>query len=167
MNNSKFLKIVIVLLLLINLSTITFMWLHRPPKNDAVGDFFAKELQFTAKQKEQFEALKKEHHEAKEALKEIDKEKHDTYLDLLKDPKVDSVTVRKAADEILVVKEKEELAMFYHFQKVRALCDEKQKQKFDEIIKEAARMMGSKQREGQGPPPRREAEDGPPPPPRP
>ena len=77
------------------------------------------------------------------------------------------MTVRKAADEILVVKEKEELAMFYHFQKVRALCDEKQKQKFDEIIKEAARMMGSKQREGQGPPPRREAEDGPPPPPRP
>lgn len=163
MNNSKFLKIVIVLLLLINLSTISFMWLHRPPKNDAVRDFFAKELQFTSKQKEAFEALKKEHHEAKEDLREIDKEKHDAYLDLLKNPNVDTLTVRKAADEIIKVKEKEELAMFYHFQKVRAICDEKQKQKFDEIIKEAARMMGSKPREGQGPP-RREGEAGPPPP---
>ncbi len=167
MNNSKFLKIVVVLLLLINLSTIAFMWLHRPPKKDAVGDFFAKELQFTTQQSVQFEALKKEHHKAKEALKELDKEKHDAYLDLLKNPNVDSVTVRKAAAEILKVKEKEELAMFYHFQKVRALCDEKQKKRFDEIIKEAARMMGSKQREGQGPPPGRAGEDGPPPPPRP
>ena len=164
MNNSKFLKIVIVLLLLINLSTISFMWLNRPHKNDAFRDFFAKELQFTTKQKEQFEALKKEHHEAKEALKEIDKEKHDAYLDLLKNPNIDSLTVKKAADEIIKVKEKEELALFYHFQKVRAICDEKQKQKFDEIIKEAARMMGSKSRDGQGPPPRREREEGPPPP---
>ena len=163
MNNSKFLKIVIVLLLLINLSTISFMWLNRPHKNDAVRDFFAKELQFTTKQKEQFEALKKEHHEAKEPLKEIDKEKHDAYLELLKNPNVDSLTVKKAVDEIIKVKEKEELAMFYHFQKVRAICDEKQKQKFDEIIKEAARMMGPS-REGQGPPPRREREEGPPPP---
>ncbi len=167
MNNSKFLKIVIVLLLLINLSTISFMWLHRPPKKDAVGDFFSKELQFTAKQREQFEALKREHHEAKEALQEMDKEKHDAYLELLKNPSVDSVTVRNAAAEILKIKEKEELAMFYHFKKVRAICDEKQKQLFDKIIKEAARMMGSKQREGQGPPSRMGGGDGPPPPPRP
>lgn len=163
MNNSKFLKIVIILLLLINLSTIAFMWLHRPPKNDVVGDFFSKELQFTANQKKQFEDLKKQHCEAKEALKEINKEKHDAFLDLLKNPNVDSLTVRKAADEIIKVKEKEELALFYHFQKVRAICHEKQKQKFDEIIKEAARMMGPS-REGQGPPPRREREEGPPPP---
>ena len=47
------------------------MWLHRPPKKDAVGDFFAKELQFTTQQSVQFETLKKEHHKAKEALKEL------------------------------------------------------------------------------------------------
>jgi hypothetical protein len=55
------------------------------------------------------------------------------------------------------LKEKEEIALFYHFQKVRALCNESQKQKFDEIIKEAARMMG--------PPPRGDRQGPPPPPP--
>lgn len=165
MNNSKFLKIVILVLVLINLSTISFIWLHRPTKNDAVGDFFAKELHFTKNQIAQFEVLKKAHREAKESLREADKEKHNAYLDLLKIPRVDSVTVRKAASEILMVKEKEELAMFYHFQKVRAICDEKQKQKFDEIIKDAARTIGANQNEGRRlPPPRRVGEDGPPPP---
>jgi periplasmic protein CpxP/Spy len=162
MNNSKFLKIVIVLLLLINLSTISFMWFNKPPKRDAVRDFLAKELQFTAKQREQFAALKKTHRTEIEALKESNKENHDAYFDLLKNPNVDSVTVSKAAHDIILIKEKEELSTFYHFQKVRALCDEKQKQKFDEIIKDAARMMAPP-REGQGPPPRRDGEDGPPP----
>jgi hypothetical protein len=163
MNNSKFLKIVIVILLVINIGTITFIWLHRPQRNDAVRDFFTNELKFTSKQREQFQLLKNQHCQAKQALKESDKEKHDELLDLLKNPNVDSVTVRKAVDEIMKVKEKEELALFDHFQKVRAICDEKQKQKFDKIIKEGARMMGSS-RDGQGPPPRRDGEDVPSPP---
>lgn len=169
MNNSKFLKIVVVLLLLLNISTISFMWLHRPPKNDAVGDFFTKELQFTAKQKEQFEALKQEHRNQVEALREENKEMHDAYFDLLKNPSVDATTVKKAAAEISKIEEKKELALFYHFQKVRAICNDSQKQKFDKIINEAAKMMAAKPRGGEGrpmhgdgpPPPR--GEDGPPP----
>jgi hypothetical protein len=59
------------------------------------------------------------------------------------------------------IKDKEELGTFYHFQKVRAICDEKQKKKFDEIIKEAARMMAPR-RDGQRPP-QREGENEQPP----
>lgn len=162
MNNPKFLKIVVVLLVLINLSTITFMWLNKPPRRDAVGDYFAKELQFTAKQKEQFESLKQEHHNQVEALRLGNKEKHDAYFYLLKNPSVDSATVKKAAAEILKIEERKELVLFYHFQKVRAICDENQKKKFDEIICEAARMMAPKPpREGQRP---SRGEDGSPPP---
>jgi len=171
MNNSKFLKIVIVLLLLINISTITFMWLNKPPKHDAVGDYFAQELQFTAKQKEQFDALKQEHRSQVEGLRAENKEKHDAYFELLKNPSVDSATVKKAASQILKIKEQEELALFYHFQKVRAICTASQQEKFDEIINEAARMMAPRPRGGEGRPmpeggrpPR--GEDGPPPPPK-
>jgi len=165
MNNSKFLKIVILVLVLINLSKISFIWLHRPTNNEAVGDFFAKELHFTKNQIAQFEVLKKAHREAKESLRELQKKYQNAFLDLLKNPSIDSVTVRKAADKIMVLKESEELAVFYHFQKVRAICNEKQKQKFDEIIKDAVRMIGANQNEGcRLPPPRRFGEDSPPPP---
>ncbi|RAR70827.1 Spy/CpxP family protein refolding chaperone [Flavobacterium aciduliphilum] len=165
MNNSKFLKIVIVFLLVVNIGTLTFMWVHRPPKNEVVEGFFAKELQFTNQQKEQFEELVHQHREAMCALKEDDRMAHDAYLDLLKNPKVTPQMIHAAVSKIGACREKEELAMFYHFQKVRAICSSEQKKKFDEIIREAARMMRPKPNHD-GPPPGREngAEMMPPPP---
>ena len=64
------------------------------------------------------------------------------------------------------IKEKEELVIFYHFKKVRAICDATQKPKFDKIVKEAAKMMGPRQHEGPGPPPPPRMGDGQGPPPR-
>lgn len=168
MNNIKSLKIVIVFLLLINIGTISFMWINRPHQKDQLGGFFAKELQFTPKQVSLFEGLKEEHRAQMNVLKTESKALHDAYFELLKNPSVDTATVAKAATEIANAKKKEELATFYHFQKVRAICDDHQKIKFDNIIKEAARMMAPPKgpREGQGPPPGPRGEDGPPPPPR-
>lgn len=163
MNNTKFLKVVILLLLLINISTLAFLWLNRPQRKDNIGDFFAKELQFTPQQKEQFASLRDEHRNQVQALRKSNRELHDAYFDLLKNPTVDSVAIKKAISELLKIRAKEELETFNHFQKVRGICDETQKKKFDEIIKDAARMLAPRgPREGQGPPPRRE--DGPPPP---
>jgi Spy/CpxP family protein refolding chaperone len=162
MNNTKFLKVVIMLLLLINISAIAFMWFNRPQPKDNIGDFFAKELHFTDKQKEQFNVLRDEHRQQRQSLKALDKEKHDAYFDLIKNTAIDSTAIKKAITELLKIKEKEELGTFSHFQKVRAICDETQKEKFDKIIGEATRMMAPRPpREVQGPP---RGEDGPPPP---
>lgn len=141
MNNTKYLKIIILLLILINLSTISFMWFSKPSRNDVVGDFFTRELQFTTKQKEQFIVLREHHRREREVLKINNKKAHDAFFNLLKSPLVDSIPIKKAVAQILKIKEKEEWSTFYHFQKVRSICNEIQKQKFDKIINEAARMM--------------------------
>lgn len=80
MENTKFLKAIIIILLLINVSTIAFMWMRRHPK-DVIGGFFAKELQFTEAQQKQFDALKEEHHNQVESLKK--KTKQNTMLILI------------------------------------------------------------------------------------
>ena len=168
MNNVKFLKAILLILLLVNIATLSFFWLTKPPRPNEQGtskDFLAKELSFNIEQQEQFEALQVAFQEQREALRKSNKDNHDAYFDLLQNPKVDSATVKKAADEIIKIKEKEELAIFYHFQKVRAICDVTQQKKFDKIIKEAAQMMGPRPQEGQRPPaPRREGDVRPPPP---
>ena len=168
MNNVKFLKSILLVLLLVNVATISFLWFTKPPKPNLQGSakgFFAHELSFSAKQEQQFEALQTAFQEQRETLRQSNRDNHDVYFDLLQNPKVDSATVKKAADEIVKIKEKEELAVFYHFQKVRAICDATQKQKFDKIVKDAAQMMGPRQQEGQRPPPpRREGDVRPPPP---
>ena len=151
MNNTKFLKTVIFFLLLINASTIAFMWINRPHSKDNIGDFFANELHFTSKQKDQFIVLRDEHRKEKESLRELNKEKHDAYFELLKNPTIDSISYKKAVSDLLKIKEKEEGNTFNHFQKIRAICDENQKKKFDKIIKNAARML-AQPRDGQRPP---------------
>lgn len=167
MNNVKFLKSILLILLLVNIATISFLWITKPPMHDShrsAKGFLSNELSFNAKQQEQFDVLQSNFSEKREELRNEINDKNDVYFELLQNPKVDSVLVKKAAREIISIKEKEEIALFYHFQKVRALCNETQKQKFDKIIKEAAGMIGPNQREGQGPPPRGERQ-GPPPPP--
>jgi Spy/CpxP family protein refolding chaperone len=148
---------------------MSFLWFTKPPKPNLQGSakgFFAKELSFSAKQEQQFETLQTAFQEQRESLRQKNRETHDAFFDLLQNPKVDSATVKKVADEIIKIKEKEELAVFYHFQKVRAICDATQKQKFDKIVKDAAQMMGPRPQEGQRPPPpRREGDVRPPPPP--
>jgi Spy/CpxP family protein refolding chaperone len=169
MNNIKFLKSILLVLLLVNVATISFLWFTKPPKPNLQGSakgFFAKELSFSAKQEQQFETLQTAFQEQREDLRHEVKDKYDIYFDLLQNPKVDSLTVKKTVSEIIRIKEKEELALFYHFQKVRAICDATQKQKFDKIVKDAAQMMGPRPQEGQRPPPpRREGDVRPPPPP--
>ncbi len=167
MNNVKFLKAILLILLLVNVATLSFLWFTKPPKPNLQGSakgFFAKELSFSAKQEQQFETLQTAFQEQRESLRQSNRETHDAFFDLLQNPKVDSAKVKKAADEIIKIKEKEELAVFYHFQKVRAICDASQKQKFDKIVKEAAQMMGPRPQEGQRPPPPRRDGDVRPPP---
>lgn len=182
MNNVKFLKSILLILLLVNVATIGFIWITKPPRpsgNETAASFLSNELRLDSKQQEKLNDLQASFVDQREDLRHENKENFDLYFELLQNPKVDSASVKKAAKAIISIKEKEEIALFYHFQKVRALCNESQKQKFDEIIKEAARMMGPPprgdrqgpppppqgMRDGQVPPPRCDRQGPPPPPP--
>lgn len=147
MDNSNFFKIVILVLLLINIATLTFMWStsQRPqnfqPSRPDVGEFLTQKLQLTEAQQKQFEALKQAHHEKVETLREKNKKLHNDFFDLLKQPNIDSTSINMAADAIVENQKAIEMATFYHFKEVRAICSPAQQKKFDEVIKEALRMM--------------------------
>ncbi len=146
MDNSRFLKIVIIILLLINIGTLGYMWMQKPqdrpgpPRKDISG-FLTRELNFTEDQKKQFETLRNEHHDAIENIQEKDREMHDKYFDLLQSAAEDSLLVTSLADSMSENRKQIELITFHHFRKVRNICDDKQKKKFDEIINDALRMM--------------------------
>jgi Spy/CpxP family protein refolding chaperone len=64
-----------------------------------------KELSFSAKQEQQFETLQTAFQEQRESLRQKNRETHDAFFDLLQNPKVDSATVKKVADEIIKIKQ--------------------------------------------------------------
>ncbi len=144
MNDSRFLKIVIVILLLINIGSISFMWLHHPPPppmqdRDAMH-FLIHELNLSDAQKSQFEKLKDEHHDGMERLQDNGRDFHNRYFDLIKSSS-DTNTVTQMADSISLNQKQIELLTFYHFKSVRNILTAEQQKKFDDLIGEALRKM--------------------------
>ena len=153
MESSKFLKIVIVILLLINISTLGFMFMQNsphgmPPHRPDAGVFLSHELNFNSDQEKQLDQLRNENRSVIEALRENGKNVHDQFFDLLNTSPIDSALVSSKADSICSNQKQIELATFYHFQKVRAICTPEQKKEFDEIIKDALRMMAPRRGPG-------------------
>lgn len=150
MDNTKFLKIVIVLLLLINIGTIAFLWMHRPQHEDGshaqfdMVSYLSHELNFTDAQQQLAKQLIEENRNSRVSLREKNKELHDQFFDLLGSASADADTVKSMADSIASIQCKLELLTFYHFQKMRGICNEEQKKKFDLVIKDALRMMAPK-----------------------
>ena len=175
MNNiakNRLLTIVVILLLLANMASLGTYWWTRekqlqpppPPGNggSAASDFLMNELKLDAKQKAAYQLLKEEHQQQTKSIRENVRESRKIFFDLLNKDSVNADELKKASEEIGKNEGQLQLYTFEHFRKVRALCSEEQRKKFDSIIQQVLRMMGGQQ--GGPPPPRRMEGDNPPPP---
>ena len=165
-NNSslKIWKALVWVLVVLNVFLISSIWLKRdgthpgpdqgPPGGEKASDFLAEQLHLSPQQTTDFTTLKHTHHEAVMALQEKGKELHQVFFDQLKNNSVDSVQIKEMAAAIANNQTQIELLTFKHFVQVRKLCDDKQRQKFDEIIQEVLqRMSGPHGKQGPPPPP--------------
>lgn len=150
MNDSKFLKIAIVILLIINISTLAFFSFrpHGPrPPHPGMGpgrgpfEFLVRELKMTDEQKSKYETLRDQHHEAVESLREQSHDMHKAFFDLINAEPIDSIRVKNLADSISENQKQIELITFYHFKEVRSICTPEQQKRFDVIIDDALRML--------------------------
>jgi Spy/CpxP family protein refolding chaperone len=154
----KWLMGFIVVLILINIATVTAVWMH-PGRPDGPGgpgaprrDMLRQELNLSSEQEKQFGKLKSEHHDAVDPIRANDRKLHDAFFDLLKGgdehkAEVDSILTLMAAG-----RKTEDSLVFAHLTKVRKICTPEQQQKFDEVIAEA--MRANAPRQGGPPPPR-------------
>ncbi|MFI5141474.1 MAG: Spy/CpxP family protein refolding chaperone, partial [Bacteroidia bacterium] len=150
----------VLILAVLNVCLLGSIWLkqngqapdemRRPPHGERAGDFLIEQLKFTEQQKAAFEKLKEAHHHTVDSLREISKEVHKLFFDNLKSEKQDTSKVNALARAIANNQTQCELVTFNHFKQVRKLCDDKQKETFDEIIEEVLRRMA-----GPPPPPRK------------
>ncbi len=163
-SNTKLLGIIIGLLIIVNLSTLSFFWITRKkdPTHQAKGGgaaaFLIKELALDSCQKANYSNLIEQHQLAiRNTKKQIEKAK-ETYFTLLSDTTVSEQIIKDAATKVSGIEQQADLITFHHLQKVRSICNQEQQKKFDEIIIRVIQMMG---RQGP-PPPRRGNGDAPP-----
>ncbi len=161
---SRILNIAIVLLLLANITTICLFWLRQehnkppiPPNNREGGAarFLIKELNLDSAQINTYLSLKEEHGKAAQENRNAVRQLKDTLFTYLQLPNTSDSTVQHIVQLLGAKEAAANLALFAHFKKLRALCNETQKKKFDEILFKAIHMIenGKRQRNMQAPPP--------------
>ncbi|MEO8173591.1 MAG: hypothetical protein ABI581_10930 [Sediminibacterium sp.] len=165
--------IVFLLLIALNVATLATFWLVKerrpgppPVSQSGVVNFLTSELGFDSLQKKELIKLHRLHQEQMQEIRKNNREAKDAFFDLLQQQDIPDSVVEKAAKESAKYDSETDVLTFHHFQRVRNLCNETQKKKFDEVIQQVLRMTAPQQGRPQGPPPRRGEgmHDGPPPP---
>lgn len=151
-NNTKILLAALGILVLLNVICLYTIWTMRehgqplprhkrfmPPGGPK--SYVIKELEFNEQQEEEYEKLVYEHRrmmrDTREEIRALKKKLYSRFSATGPDSsEVDKLT-RAIADKVAYLEEQ----TFEHFQKVRALCSDRQKEKFDKIIDRVIDMM--------------------------
>lgn len=171
-NRIKWWGVALILLVLLNLYTLTTLWLLKDSRHrngalpqTGVVDFLVKELGFDSTQKEQLIKLRDEHQQQMMKIRRNNRDAKNDFFSLLDQQDMTDSALAKAARASVYFDEQADILTFRHFQAIKKLCTESQKQKFDHVIQEVLHMMAPEAPGGnpQGPPPRRRPGDRPPP----
>ncbi len=172
--NNRWLPVITLLLITANIVTLALLWTHKssggkedgklPPPRGQVFEFLTHELKLDPSQQEVYKKLRDEHQAGVRAIRDsIQKKAKEALFALLKKPGVSDSEIHVYSGRAAAADQQLDEFTFYHFQKLRALCNKEQQDRFDEIIQDALRRMAPGR---QGPPPgMMRPEDGPPPPP--
>jgi hypothetical protein len=147
-NKNTITNILIGLLVIVNIITLSLYWLkiERPeplPKNNGrAEDFVIRELKLDSAQQIAYLAMVKEHRQQVQDIRRSFKNGKEQFFDLLKNDTVNTNEFNEALKGTTVEQMKVDSITFYHFKKLRAICNPAQKKKFDEIIQQVLRMSG-------------------------
>ena len=155
--------LIVCILVLANMATLAGFWyikLHSenkgrqlPPGQANTKNFIIKQLQFDQSQQQAYTELVQQHRENVGAVQNQLRRAKDAFFDSISDPGTTQAQVDSLSAHIAGYERKLDVITYEHFKKVRALCNDQQKTKFDNIIKQALQMMGPAGGRPQGPPP--------------
>ena len=180
MTQNKPIKWLIGILLVVNILTITIIWIlvtreNQPPpfgfngKPPGGGELLQKELNLSDVQKKQFEDSRKENFKQADIFFVRLDEAKKQYFDELQKDNPDTVFVNNILTKISSIQIELEKLRFEHFRYLLSLCSKEQKEKFKPILKDF--LVGKPPREIDKGKPEREfpgkdgMKDVPPPPP--
>ncbi|MFD2541506.1 Spy/CpxP family protein refolding chaperone [Lacinutrix gracilariae] len=163
MKNNKVLYILLLFLIIVN-GFFLFNYMAKsnndPGRKDPMS-FLKKELNFNEAQLEKLKVINATHHQNMMRTSDEIKNLKDALLTNISNESVNKNTIDSIASLIGDKETKLEKEVFYHFNNIHNLCNAKQKQKFNKIIKDAmhkgvesgGRPRGAESPEGNRPPP--------------
>lgn len=135
MNELKFYKYLVILLVVINFGVLFFMVFMRPGPPPHMGPTpppMHDRLQFKGEKETKFRELEEAHHASKRLLME---ERHKNYVLIGEDLGKNKVNRDSILKVIADIQYKTDKMTFEFFEKVYQLCDENQKKNLQEMLK--------------------------------
>lgn len=172
-SKNKLLFVIIILLVLINVSTLSFMWYwkikephqpppageqrpDRPPPPDGRA-YLKEQLKLSDAQMETVDKIREAHVSQIRKIREDMKGLKDKLFSNLRNPEADTNTIKDITKQIGSIEAQVDIITYDNFREVRKICNDEQKKKFDEIILDVLRMGAPPppgQPNGMRPPPR-------------
>ena len=166
-SKNKLLFTTIILLVLINVSTLSLMWYWKinephPPVFEPRGygpppegrEFLKEQLKLTDSQMETVDKIRDEHLMKIKKIREGMKDLKDKLFSNLSNPDADTNMLKEITNQIGTLEAKIDLITYNNFREVRKICTDEQKKKFDEIILDLMRMNAPRPPGMRPPPPR-------------
>ncbi|MCC7401922.1 MAG: periplasmic heavy metal sensor [Chitinophagaceae bacterium] len=155
--NNKVYILIIAVLLISNGVLLGFMFLGKKgngkpfERGKSFTDYFEKQLGFTPEQSVQFRQLRDQHFESlRPILREVRNAK-DSLFSIMRLSNAPDSVIDKAAENLAQKEKAQELQSFKHFKRVRELCTDEQKPKFDSLISRIINRSYSRPPGQQGP----------------
>jgi hypothetical protein len=144
-NKNKFLTWLVAALLAANAVTILFFWINKPERiqgsKGSPREFLVHALELDSSQQIAFQDLIEGHQASARSLKREIGTAKENLFQLLKQPVIPEAEKMNAVKAITLNTQALELLNLEHFQQLRALCNEKQKKKFDGLLDQLAGLM--------------------------
>lgn len=148
MNKTKLLTIAVIGLLLINLATLALIFFKqgpqhpdRPPRGEGPKKIIIERLHFDAEQQKQYELIITDHRSKMQQLNKNSRQLHDELYSLLTNNTVNTVK----ADSIILTISQNQKALdnlnFDHFQKIKAICKDKQLEDFNALVQDLTHLF--------------------------
>ena len=138
MKKNTILYILIIVLLVAN-GFFLFNYLGRPqhkgPKES--GDFIAKELNLSEAQMQQFNSLEAQHHNTMKTIGDDIKNVKDALFEKITAPQINETNIDSLIASITNKEQLVEKEMFNRLRGIYELCNEEQKERFSNILKDA------------------------------
>jgi len=145
MNQIKFYKTLVIFLIALNLGTLFFMWLNKPPHRGKPNPkHLSTMLRLEGDTKETVDKLSIEHHKEKGELVHEDKALHDQLYLLIGE----NIDPTETLEEIHFNKVKIEAMTFKYFDDIGKQCNEEQLKELKEFIKTALNNLSGPRKKG-------------------
>ena len=143
MTKTKLLTVAVITLLILNVATLTFIFMHKPPMHDGEGpkQLIIERLHFDEAQQKEYSIMVDDHRAKSKNLNKVSRDLHNELYSLLKEKTTDK---QKSDSLINLISENQKACdnlNLDHFQQIKLICKDNQIPFYNNLVADLTHLF--------------------------